>query len=97
MRNDAYLTTAISLRDGNTCGYICIKRVYFSQRARLSSLASQLSWSTEWKDLGLGARLPKNGSNKGSGQGATKASTGAIRNAIEFNSIRGLLRPYREG
>lgn len=69
--------------------------------------ATNESWSEEWKRLGLGARLPKAGSElnqllfvelgfgvdqHGSPKdGATKAAVRAVRNAIEFNSIPGAI------
>ena len=80
-----------------------------------TTLASgQLSWSEEWKKIGLGAaRLPKdddsritnllfvqigfgvdqhgNDKSGGSGDGATKSAVRAVRNAIEFNSIPGVI------
>lgn len=64
-------------------------------------------WSDEWKLLGLGAKRPKDGSRltnllfvqMGFGvdqhgdpaDGATKAATRAVRNAIEFNAIPGAI------
>ena len=64
------------------------------------------SWSEEWKRLGLGAKLqdePKFPSNlffvqmgfgvdqHGEDNNATKAAVRAVRNAIEFNSIPGVI------
>ncbi len=95
-------------------------------------MASSLSWSEEWKKLGLGARIPKPGStmtnllfvqigfgvdqhgnddettkkqdekkdsisNSGNSGGATKAAVRAIRNAIEFNSIPGVIETVPGG
>mmetsp|Transcript_3086 Transcript_3086/g.7281 ORF Transcript_3086/g.7281 Transcript_3086/m.7281 type:complete len:228 (+) Transcript_3086:251-934(+) len=63
------------------------------------------SWSEEWKRLGLGADLvdspafPSNlffvqlgfGVDQHGNSGATKAAIRAVRNAIEFNSIPGVI------
>ena len=61
-------------------------------------------WSQEWKDLGLGAELidglfPRHlffvqmgfGVDQHGSNDATKAATRAVRNAIEFNSIPGVI------
>jgi len=79
-----------------------------------NNLATSQSWSKEWKQLGLGARLPKQGSyitnllfvQNGFGvdqhgdrsiHGATKAAVRAVRNAIEFNSIPGVIEAVPGG
>jgi len=64
------------------------------------------SWSDEWKKLGLGARLLTKGrfpsklffvqlgtgvDQHGDRSDATKAAVRAVRNAIEFNSIPGVI------
>lgn len=69
--------------------------------------ATNENWSEEWKRIGLGARLPKPGATLtnllfvqvGFGvdqhgdpnEGVTKAAVRAVRNAIEFNSIPGII------
>jgi len=84
-------------------------------------MASNESWSDEWKSLGLGARLPQDDDSRitnllfvqmgfgvdqhgnddknssGSGGGATKAALRAVRNAIEFNSIPGVIEAVPGG
>ena len=78
-------------------------------------LASDQSWSEEWRSLGLGARLPERSDSRitnllfvqtgfgvdqhgdRSAHGATKASVRAVRNAIEFNSIPGVIEAVPGG
>ena len=76
--------------------------------------ATSKSWNEEWKSIGLGARLPKNGAKMtnmlfvqtGFGvdqhgdrekDGGTKAAVRAVRNAIEFNSIPGMIEAVPGG
>jgi uncharacterized protein (TIGR02058 family) len=70
-----------------------------------SDKSSRPAWSEEWKRLGLGAELmdspsfPKNlffvqmgfGVDQHGDNTATKAAIRAVRNAIEFNSIPGVI------
>src|SRR3569623_955444 len=67
--------------------------------------SSRPAWSDEWKQLGLGAELvsgtfPRNlffvqvgmgVDQHGQDNEATKAAVRAVRNAIEFNSIPGVI------
>ncbi len=80
-----------------------------------SNFASNQSWSEEWRQLGLGARLPKSTNTRitnllfvqvGFGvdqhgdrksNGATKAAVRAVRNAIEFNAIPGVIEAVPGG
>jgi uncharacterized protein (TIGR02058 family) len=69
------------------------------------------TWSEEWKALGLGATLVDNVSmtnllfvelgfgvdQHGSATDATKAAVRAVRNAIEFNSIPGVIEAIPGG
>ena len=79
------------------------------------SLATPQSWNDEWKQLGLGARLPPSAESyitnllfvqTGFGvdqhgnrmmEGATQAAVRAVRNAIEFNSIPGVIEAVPGG
>ena len=98
IKNALYITRTLSveIRDG------------------AQEFATNQSWSEEWKVLGLGARLPKPGSQitnllfvqTGFGvdqhgdrgkEGATKAAVRAVRNAIEFNSIPGMIEAVPGG
>lgn len=92
------------------------KRRHFSsnQPQNKESFATHQSWSEEWKSLGFGARLPREGAvmtnllfvQTGFGvdqhgdraiDGATKAAVRAVRNAIEFNSIPGMIEAVPGG
>lgn len=70
------------------------------------------SWSEEWKSLGLGAQLVDDeecsitnlffcqmgfGVDQHGGNDATKAAVRAVRNAIEFNSIPGVIEAIPGG
>jgi uncharacterized protein (TIGR02058 family) len=120
LRNDRFrLTLAAQLQCGiATKSYSTTAMTLNSSKQ--PSMASTQSWSEEWKSKGLGARLPKPGSEMtnllfvqmgfgvdqhgnddanhgGSGQGATKAALRAVRNAIEFNSIPGIIEAVPGG
>lgn len=103
----------LTVRCGMSHNY---ERKHFStnQPQNNESFATHQSWSEEWKSLGFGACLPREGAvmtnllfvQTGFGvdqhgdrenDGATKAAVRAVRNAIEFNSIPGMIEAVPGG
>lgn len=113
---------SISTPTRSRCPRLIIPNRYKSNKSEArsstpstSSLATDQSWSEEWRCLGLGARLPhspntqitnllfvqtgfgvdQHGNRKA--DGATKAAIRAVRNAIEFNAIPGVIEAVPGG
>ena len=95
---------AITSLQPNSCFYRCTSS--WSNHMKNSDYGDRPVWSEEWKTLGLGAKLvdepkfPKTlmfvevgfgVDQHGDSKDATKAAVRAVRNAIEFNSIPGVI------
>lgn len=88
----------------------CLRRRWTSSWS-ISSDDERPSWSDEWKSLVLGAQLIDDdttitnlffcqmgfGVDQHGGNDATKAAVRAVRNAIEFNSIPGVIEAIPGG